>query len=506
VQAPHILKVESLTKTFAGDYALRGASLELLQGEIHALVGENGAGKSTLIKILAGILSRDGGRILVDGNAVHYGTPAEARRHGIAVIHQDFDLSPNLSIADNLLLGREPELLPGVVNRREHRRLAAAYLATVGLEIDPGTLVESLTVAQRQLVAIARSVSPSSRILIMDEPTSALAPDEIAHLLTLIVKLKEGGTSVLFVSHKLDEIFRISDRITVLRDGQTIGTRLTPSTSANEIISMMVGRNLEDLFPKTGHVQHELVLQARGIRRKGVLNDVSLSLGKGEILGIYGLKGAGRTALMRTLFGLDPRDQGEIFVEGKLASIDSPRDAIRHGIGFVPKDRQTQGLFLNMNVRENLSISALDALSRLGFIAGGKERATVAQYISRLKIRTTGLSQAVQGLSGGNQQKIVLARWLINHPRVLILDEPTAGIDVGAKSEIYELIDLLASQGMGILLVSSELLEILGMSDRMLVMHGGSIVDQFSRGEATEEKVMRAIHVRETPTMSAKGN
>ena len=497
MQTNPILKVEALTKKFDGIPALRDTSFELLAGEVHSLTGENGAGKSTFIRILSGLHRGDGGRLLIDGNEVWIRTPGDAQKLGIAVIYQDFDLAPNLSIADNLLLGREPAGLFGFINRREQQRLAARCLERVGLEQDTDTLVENLSVARRQLVAIARAISVNARILVMDEPTSALASDEIENLLQLIVKLKETGTSVLYISHKLDEVFRISDRITVFRDGETIGTRTVAETSAQEIISMMVGRDLKDLYTKTSHVQDDVLLEAKGIQKHGIFNNTDFSLRPGEILGFYGLKGAGRSEMMGTLFGLDSPDEGEILLEGKTVRIRSPADAIRNGIGYVPEDRMVRGLFPNMNAGENMTISAVDKLNRLGFIDRQGERKTAADYISRLKIRMTGMGQMISALSGGNQQKIILARWLINDPKVLILDEPTAGIDVGAKSEIYELIDQLAARGMGIILISSELPEILGMADRILVMHAGKIVGEFSREEATEEILMHAIQSEE---------
>jgi len=493
VQTEPLLKIDSLSKKFDGINALVNANFELLKGEIHALAGENGAGKSTLIKILSGIHSRDDGRILIDGNEVQINTPVAAQDLGISVIYQDFDLSPNLSVTDNLLLGREPKTLLGFINNKECRKLAKRFLRRVGLEIDPNSLIGRLTVAQRQLVSIAKAISLNTRILVMDEPTSALASDEVEHLLELVVKLKQKGTSVIFISHKLNEIFRIADRITVFRDGKSIGTREIVATSTKEIVSMMVGRNLEDLFSKENHVQSDLLLEAKAIQKGAVINQISFSLRKGEVLGIFGLKGAGRTELARTLFGLETLDSGELFLEGASVRINSPQEAIEHGIGFVPEDRRTQGLFPNLDVKENLSISVIDTLSTFGFINGEKERKAAIEYISRLKIRTTGPGQRIAELSGGNQQKIILARWLIGKPKVLILHEPTAGIDIGAKSEIYEVLNGLLSHGMGIILVSSDLPEVLGLSDQILVMNAGRIVARFLRSEASEEKVMHSL-------------
>lgn len=491
-QANPILKIDALCKHFAGIYALRDASFELLPGEIHALTGENGAGKSTLIKILSGIHKRDEGQISVAGKAVQIDSTAAAKQLGISVIYQDFDLAPNLSITDNLLLGQEPAHVFGLINGRERKELAHKYLQNVGLSIDPHTLAENLTIAQRQLVAIAKAISQEARILVMDEPTSALAAAEIEYLLELIVKLKANGTSIIFISHKLDEIFKIADRVTVFRDGQTIATRHTSETSIAEVVSMMVGRNLGGLFSRESHVQNDILLEARGIERDSP--GISFSLYKGEILGIYGLKGAGRTDLMRSIFGLDAPKRIELTLEGTVIPVNSPRDAIRLGIAYVTEDRKTEGLFPNMDVKENLSIAALDNLNKLGFLSRGQEQEKAAEFISRLNIRTQSLDQGINELSGGNQQKIILARWLINNPRLLILDEPTAGIDVGAKSEIYQFINQLTAGGIGVILVTSELPELLGMSDRILVMAGGKFVGEFERSEATEEKIMHAIH------------
>jgi ribose transport system ATP-binding protein len=493
VKTEPILQIESLKKKFDAICALENADFELLKGEIHALAGENGAGKSTLIKIMSGIHSRDGGRIRIDGNEVQIETPAAAQDLGISVIYQDFDLAPNLSVAHNLLLGREPKTLLGLINGKECRKLARRFLGRVGLEIDTDSLVGRLTVAQRQLVAIAKAISLNTRILVMDEPTSALASDEVEHLLGLVVKLKQKDTSIIFVSHKLDEIFRICDRITVFRDGKSIGTRGIAETSTKEIISMMVGRNLQDLFSKENHVQSELLLEARAMQKRAVINDISFSLRKGEILGIFGLKGAGRAELARTLFGLETLDNGELFLEGESVKINSPQKAIKRGIGFIPEDRKTQGLFPNMDVKENLSISVIDTLSDYGFINGKKERKTATEYISRLKIRTTGPGQMIAELSGGNQQKIILARWLACMPKVLIMHEPTAGIDIGARSEIYKVLNDLVAGGIGIMLLSSDLPEVLGLCDQILVMHAGCIVARFLQSEATEEKVMHSL-------------
>ena len=488
-----VLRFDSVSKNFGGTHALLRADFELRQGEIHALVGENGAGKSTLIKILSGIHRADSGRVLCDGIGTQVESPANLANLGIAVIHQDFDLAPNLSVADNLLLGREPTRFLGIIDRREHKTRAAEFLQQVGLSIGPDILVEKLTAAQQQLIAIAKAISQDARILIMDEPTSALASDEIETLLSLITKLKAAGTSIVFISHKLDEVFAISDRITVFRDGESVGTRDVDQTSTKEIISMMVGRELDDLYGKQDYAQSEVLLEVRGLHKHGVFEEIDFFLSKGEVLGLYGLKGAGRTAIAETLFGLVSRDKGDLFLEGDRVEIDAPRDAVRLGIGFVPEDRKSRALFPNMDVKENLSMSSMKSLSKNGFISRAKEYETVVEHLSLLNIRTRGPDQMIMDLSGGNQQKVIISRWLLQQPRLLILDEPTAGVDVGAKSEIYKIMNQLASKGVGILLISSELPEILGISDRILVVADSRIVSEFSHDEASEEEVMHAI-------------
>jgi ABC-type sugar transport system ATPase subunit len=489
-----VVEMRSIHKHFTGVKALVNAHFDLNQGEIHALVGENGAGKSTLIKILSGIYEMDKGEILIDGEKADIGRPADAKRFGIAVIYQDFDLAPNLSVAENLMLGREPTRLVGFIHKPRHSQRAKEYLRMIDIDVDIHELVSNLSAAERQLVAIAKALSSNARVLVMDEPTSALATDEIRRLLELIVELKRKNTSILYISHKLDEVFSVANRITVLRDGKYIATKKTEETNQDEIISLMVGRTLEDLFFKTPHVMDETLLQVTGLQRSGVLNNISFKLFKGEVLGIYGLKGAGRTELSRVLFGLDSKNRGEVRLGDQVMQVMNPANAIRYGIGYIPEDRKNQGLLPNMSVKENMSITVLGSINRKGFIQKKKERELINRYVQRLRIRTANIETMILDLSGGNQQKVVLARWLIINPQVLILDEPTAGIDVGAKSEIHKIMTELTSTGVGIILISSEMPEILGMSDRILVMHEGAIVGEFSSGEATEEKIIQCIH------------
>ena len=491
---PPLLQIESLSKQYEGQYALCDVNLEIRRGEVLALTGENGAGKSTLVRMIAGTVSAGGGRILFDGRHVEIRSPADARALGIAVVHQDFDLAPNLTVAENLLLGAEPQWMPGFLHLRRERELARERLAAVGLALDPDTPVGQLGVAQRQLVAIARSIAAPVRLLILDEPTSSLAAPDIDHLLGLIERQRAAGTAALFISHKLDEVFRIADRICVLRDGRNAGDRDTSATTPAAVIALMVGRELQHRAHRDVPVTDEILLEMRGVGARGLAAPFDLTLRAGEVVGLYGLKGAGRIDLLRALFGLARCTAGEIRIGGRTARIRSPRDAIRAGLGWVCRDRKELGLFGNLDVGENLSIAALDSLSRLGFIDRPAERRAAGDLIRRLGIRTTGARQAITALSGGNQQKVLLARWLMCRPRLLILDEPTAGIDVGAKAEIYALMHELSAQGIGILLVSSDLMEILAMSDRVLVQHAGVLVGELDRAEASEERVMHLIH------------
>lgn len=488
-----LLEMRSVSKRFPGVQALAGVDLSVARGEVHALVGENGAGKSTLIKILAGLQGMDSGSILFDGRPARLHSPLDSLRAGLAVIHQDFELAPNLTVEENLLLGKEPSRA-GFLRRRLMAGLAAEQLKAAGLRLDANALVGGLTVAQRQRVAIAKALSSRARLLVMDEPTSALAPDEIARLLELIGDLRRGGTSVLYISHRLGEVFAIADAVTVLRDGRRVATRSIAETTPGEIVSLMVGRPLRDRAARAAPDPGETLLTVRRLGRRGAFSDVSFDLHAGEILGVYGLKGAGRSELARVIFGLDRRDGGLVFIAGAEARFRSAREAVARGIGFVPEDRKAQGIFPNLNVKENASIVGLDDLSRRSFIDKGKEDRLVAGYLERLRIRASGPAQPILDLSGGNQQKVMLARWLAVRPRVLILDEPTAGIDVGAKAEIYALMDELAGRGLGLIVISSDLPEVLAVSDRILVMHEGRVVARLAAEEAGEELIMNSIH------------
>ncbi len=485
-----LLRAEGISKAFPGVQALDRVTLEIFSGEIHGLVGENGAGKSTLIRILAGAIPRDAGRILWQGRPVEIADPRQARRMGIAVIHQELSLLPNLTVAANLFLGREPRTRWGGLDRRMMEEGARRILRDLDLDLDPRAPAGSLPFAQRQMLEIARALSENARLLIMDEPTSALSEREIHRLLHLLRDLKSRRVAVLFISHRLEEVFQIADRITVLRDGRHVGTFSIAEVMPSAIVRMMVGREMREMFVKTATPGAEALLEVRGLTREGVFHEVSFEVRRGEIVGLAGLVGAGRTEVARALFGLDPVDRGEIRVAGRPVRIRSPIEAIRLGMAFIPEDRKAQALFLSMALRSNIVVSALPQVAPFGLLSGRLLDAIATPYIRHLDIRPPRPGMPVRYLSGGNQQKVVIARWLLLQPKILIMDEPTRGIDVGAKAEIHAIMDRLAREGKAILMISSELPEILGISDRILVMREGRIVGELSRAEATADRVL----------------
>lgn len=489
-----ILRMENISKAFPGVQALSNVSLELASGEVLALVGENGAGKSTLVKILSGAYRKDAGRIFVNGQEVDISGPHHARQMGIAIIYQEFNLAPNQSAAANIFMAREPRRL-GLgrlfVDRRHMEREAQKYLDMVGAHVSATTLVRDLPVAEQQMVEIAKALAVDARIIIMDEPTSALGEDEVETLFEIIRTLKERCLGVIFITHRLDEVFRIADRAVVLRDGLRAGSMPISEATPEKIIQLMVGREIRDLFHKEEAEIGAPLLEVRGLTRHGVVEDVSFILRRGEILGFAGLVGAGRTETARLLFGADPKDAGEIYIEGKRITIDSPIDALRAGIGFVPEDRGRQGLVLKSSLLENIVLPTLDRHTRLKvWLDHLRLHKTAQKYVDKLNIRTPSLQQKALFLSGGNQQKAVVAKWLASQPRVLIMDEPTRGIDVGAKAEVHALISQSARAGLGIIMISSELPEILGMSDRILIMSEGRVTAILDRSEATQEAIM----------------
>lgn len=485
------LRMKGITKTYPGVRALDSVDLEVARGEVHALVGENGAGKSTLMKILAGAQSMDSGEIFLNGQQVHITSPQKAMDLGISIIYQEFNLIPYLNAAENIFLGREPRaMLPGFINFAKMYSEAQKVIDQLGVRLNVRTPVNQLSVAQQQMVEIAKATSRNAVIIAMDEPSATLTEHELENLFALIRSLKRQGVSIIYISHRLEEIFDIADRVTVLRDGHLVGTKPVSETNRDEIIRMMVGRELGEKIPKQPAEIKLPALTVSHLTRKGVLEDISFTVHQGEILGIAGLVGAGRTEVARAIFGADRIDSGEIRLNGRAVEIRSPRDAIRLGIGLVPEDRKALGLILAMVVRENISLANLDSLTRFGFIRRREERLVATSFIKDLMIKTPSTEQQVQNLSGGNQQKVVLAKWLFTKSKVLIFDEPTRGIDVGSKVEIYQLMNRLAASGVAIIMISSELPEILGMSDRILVMHEGRIAGELSREEATQEKIM----------------
>ncbi len=491
-QKDFILSMENIIKTFPGVTALNDVTFRAKAGEIHAIVGENGAGKSTLMKVLAGINSPNSGSINLDGEIVEISSPGKSQSLGISMIHQELALIPYLTIGQNIYLGREPhKKIKFFVDWKELYSQSVVQLSRLDMDIDPKTLVMDIPIAQQQMVEVAKALSINAKIIVMDEPTSALTDKETKILFRVMRHLKEQGITILYISHRLEEIFEIADSVTILRDGFHISTSLIADITPDDIVKMMVGRELGDLYSKKASPQNNHILEVKGLSSGKVLNNISFHLNKGEVLGLSGLIGAGRTELARAIFGIDSFDQGEIFIEGKSVKIRSPREAISMGLGFLTEDRKEQGLFLGMSVRENITIGVLKEFSSFGFPFFTKLKALAEKYVKQMNIRTPNINQKVKNLSGGNQQKVLIARWLNLNPRVLILDEPTRGIDVGAKAEIYSIIDRLAEEGVGIIMISSELPEIIGISDRVIVIRQGSITGKFSREELTQDKIMQ---------------
>ncbi|MBA4421426.1 MAG: D-xylose ABC transporter ATP-binding protein [Anaerolinea sp.] len=487
------LELKNITKSFPGVLAVQDVTLHAYVGEILALVGENGAGKSTLMNILSGAFSADCGTILLDGQEVKITSPRRAQELGIAMIHQELALIPQMTVAQNIFLGREPLFAAGtLVNIKKMMDDAQDILNQLGLDFAVNALISDLSIAQRQMVEIAKAISTKSRVIILDEPTSALSERESGKLFNLMRSLREQGVTLIYISHRMEEIFALSDRVAVMRDGQLVGVAPTKELTVGTIVQMMVGRELKDFFPKTETQRGCVTLEVQNLRSGARLKDASFTLYKGEIVGLAGLVGSGRTEIARVLFGADKNEGGEIRVDGQSVKIHSPQEAIRHGIGLVTEDRKVQGLFLGQSVRSNASVSLFQRLSRLGFLLYGKIDQWTRGAIQQLNIRASNLEQRAGNLSGGNQQKVVIARWLAVNPKILILDEPTRGIDVSSKAEIHSLISELAAKGVAILMISSELPEILGISDRILVMREGQLTAEFSRAEATQGRIMQA--------------
>ena len=487
-----LLGVENVSKTFPGVKALQEASFAVEAGTVHAVMGENGAGKSTLMLCIAGVQRPDpGGRLVFEGKPLDLHTTRDANAHGIAIVFQELNLAPNLSIAENVVLGQEPRAGGVFVDRATMRETARAAMRRLGITLDPDTRLGDLTLAQQQLVEISKSLVHRPRLLILDEPTSSLSEAETAVLFRVIADLKRDGVTMLYISHRMREVFALCDAVTVLRDGRHVKTMPLAGTDQDEIVRLMVGRDLaavERIPP--GPEAKPVALSVRGLTRAPRYRDVSFDLHRGEIVGLAGLVGAGRSEMALGVFGAPPPERGEVWLNGARVAVDRPLTAMRHGIGLVPEDRKGQGLVLMHGVGTNLSLAALRRLARGGWIDFSAERGVVAQYIQRLRVKTPGADQVVGLLSGGNQQKVVLAKWLATQPSVLIIDEPTRGVDVGAKAEIYALMRELAAAGLAILVISSDLPEVLTISDRVLVMREGRLMGELSHAEATEERIM----------------
>ncbi|WP_345828019.1 sugar ABC transporter ATP-binding protein [Erwinia sp. HDF1-3R] len=486
----YALEAEGISKFFPGVRALDNVSLRVKPGSVHALMGENGAGKSTLMKCLIGIYRPDNGIIRVKGEPVQFNDTLDALRSGISMIHQELNLVPHMTVAENIWLGREP-MKYGFVNHRQLNKLTRDLLSKLNIRLTPEKMVGDLSIASQQMVEIARAVSWNADVVIMDEPTSALTETEVSHLFTIIRDLRAQGKAIIYISHKMDEIFSITDEVSVFRDGAWVGSDTTASYSRQSLITQMVGRELTQLFPKFNNDIGQDVLTVRNLQRKGVFQEISFSVRRGEILGVAGLVGAGRSEVMESLFGMTHIDGGEILIDGVPVTIDSPSTAIDKGLAFLTEDRKKSGLFLVLSVMENMSIVNMpEYSSRGGFVSHMQMAKDCMEQIRRLNIKTPTMDQIINNLSGGNQQKVLIARWLLAQPKVLILDEPTRGIDVGAKAEIYRLISELANRGVAIVMVSSELPEILGMSDRVMVMHAGRITGILSKEDADQETIL----------------
>ncbi len=496
---PAVLQMQGITKRFPGVVALSDVSFDVRRGEVHCLMGENGAGKSTLMKIMSGVYTEYEGRILLDGVPVRLHSPKDAQHHGIGMIHQELNLVPELRVYENVFLGREMHGALGRLDRPAMRRATSALLDRLGVQIDPDSAVRQLRVGSRQLVEIAKALSLNARILVMDEPTSALSEVETQRLFAVILGLKASGVGIIYISHRMEEIFSIADRITVLRDGQTVISLPAARVTRPELIRYMVGRTISEAFERQGAEQGEIVLQARdlGLNRPGArpLRHVSFELRRGEVLGLAGLMGAGRTETLETIFGVYPPNQhtGEVYLRGQKVEIGTPADAIAHGIGFVTEDRKGKSLIGGLPVRVNSTLAALRLFSgRLRIIRASSERRAVRAQVESLNIRTPNIETPVANLSGGNQQKVVLSKFLLTQPEILLLDEPTHGIDVGAKSQIYDLVGALAKQGTAFVIASSEMPELLAVCDRILVLCEGRITAEFARDDATQEKILDA--------------
>jgi rhamnose transport system ATP-binding protein len=487
-----LLVVEHATKSFGAVRALNDVSIELLRGEAHALLGENGAGKSTLVKILAGVYQPDGGSIYLDGARVQLTSPAAARDAGVSVIYQEPTLFPDLTVAENIFMGRQPLKSGRRIDRSKMMKVANDAFTRLGVHIEASRVARGLSVADQQIVEIAKSISFNAQVIIMDEPTAALTEVEVERLFDVVKTLRSQGAAVMYVSHRLQEVFDICQRVTILRDGAFVKTSLTADTNIDEVIRSMVGRDVVAATSTGGDATGENVLEVERLTREGIFTDISFNVRAGEIVALAGLVGAGRTEVARGIFGIDRVDAGSVKVGGKKLKNASPISAMNAGVGFVPEDRRQQGLVMEMAIDRNVALASLRGLSRFGFVRKASERKLAYDWSTRLSLKYGRLSNTVTTLSGGNQQKVVLAKWLARRPRLLIIDEPTRGIDIGTKAEVHRLLTELVSQGVAVLMISSEMPEVLQISDRILVLCEGRLIDEFSREDANENAIMRA--------------
>lgn len=485
------IEMKEICKSFGDNAVLTDAGFSLESGEIHALMGENGAGKSTLMKILTGIYEKDSGTVLIDGKAVIYKSLTEAEKSGIVMIHQELNVLFDLTVEENLFLGKEITIRGGICNKKAMQKQAESVLTQLGVKIPVKKKMAELAVGQQQMIEICRALMSKAKVIIMDEPTAALTASETEILFQVIRKLRQDGVSIIYISHRMEEIFELCDRITVLRDGQYVGTKDTRNTNEKELVKMMIGREIGERYPERKSPVGKEILKVSKLTKQGVYENVSFSVKAGEVLGVSGLMGAGRTEIMRSIFGNLPYDSGDIFIDGQKCTIDNPAAAIRYGIGFITEDRKSEGLMLEDSIKNNIALTNLAAITdRNHVIHTGKEKSFAEHAVNELKIRCFRLSQECGKLSGGNQQKVVFAKWVYTNPKILILDEPTRGVDVGAKKEIYTIINELAAKGVAIIMVSSELPEILGMSDRIMVIREGTVRGILNKAEADQEKIM----------------
>ncbi|WP_430487994.1 sugar ABC transporter ATP-binding protein [Priestia flexa] len=484
------IKMSNVYKAFGTNQVLSGVDFELLPGEVHALMGENGAGKSTLMNILTGLHKRDEGRIEIDGQERYFSNPKEAEQAGVTFIHQELNVWPHMTVLENLFIGKELYSPFGILKTKEMKAQAKKQFDRLAVNIPLEQEASLCSVGEQQMIEIAKALMTNAKVIIMDEPTAALTDREIEKLFEVINGLRAQGVSIVYISHRMEEIFTICDRITVMRDGKTVDTTPIPETNFDDVVRKMVGRSLTDRFPSRQTKIGETVLELKNLTRKHAFHDISFSVKSGEVVGVAGLMGAGRTEIMRAIFGLDPIDSGEVLVNNQPVKIKTPDEAVKHGIGFITEDRKDEGLVLDFSIRENIALPNLKSFSTKGMIAEKSEREFVELLIKRLTIKTQSADISAGSLSGGNQQKVVIAKWIGIGPKILILDEPTRGVDVGAKREIYQLMNELTERGVAIIMVSSELPEVLGMSDRVLVIHEGKLAGELLKEEATQEKIM----------------